>query len=66
MKILVLSCSTGGGHNSCGRYIKEEFNANNIACDFVDYFSILGNKLSKRIEKLYLKSTKGKFIIKWG
>ncbi len=60
MKILVLSCSTGGGHNSCGRYIKEEFNANNIACDFVDYFSILGNKLSKRIEKLYLKSTKGK------
>ncbi len=60
MKVLVLSCSTGGGHNSCGKYIKEEFELNNIECDFIDYLSILGNKLSKRIEKLYLKSTSGK------
>ena len=60
MKVLVLSCSTGGGHNSCGKYIKSEFDLNNIECDFVDYFSVLGNKLSKRIEKLYLKSTSGK------
>ncbi len=60
MKVLVLSCNTGGGHNSCAKYIKEEFNQNGIACDFVDYFSILGDKLSKRVEKLYLKSTHGK------
>ncbi len=59
MKIVVLSCSTGGGHNSCGKYIQDEFQKNHIACDFVDYFSILGNKLSKRVEKLYLKSTSG-------
>ena len=63
MKVLVLSCSTGGGHNSCGRYIASEFNLNKIECDFVDYFSILGNKLSKQIEKLYLQSTKGKGTI---
>ena len=25
MKILVLSCSTGGGHNACGHYIEKEF-----------------------------------------
>ena len=24
MKVLILSCSTGGGHNSCGHYIEEE------------------------------------------
>ncbi len=59
MKILILSCNTGGGHNSCGRYIQSEFQLNNIECDFIDYFSILGNKLSKEVEKLYLKSTKG-------
>ncbi len=59
MKILVLSCNTGGGHNSCGRYIKSEFNLNQIECDFVDYFSILGKKISNRIEKLYLTSTSG-------
>ncbi len=60
MKVLVLSCSTGGGHNSCGKYIQSEFRSHHIECDFIDYFSILGNKLSKRIEKLYLKSTQGK------
>ncbi len=60
MKVLVLSCSTGGGHNSCAKYIKNEFDLNKIECDFVDYFSILGDKLSRRIEKIYLKTTKGK------
>lgn len=59
MKVLVLSCSTGGGHNSCGKYIKEELNANEIECDFVDYFSILGKKISNKVEKIYLKSTSG-------
>ena len=60
MKVLVLSCNTGGGHNSCGRYIQDEFNLNNIECDFADYFSIIDKKLSKKIESLYLKSTSGK------
>ncbi len=60
MKVLVLSCNTGGGHNSCGKYIQSEFNLNNIECDFVDYFSIIDKKLSKKIESLYLKSTRGK------
>ncbi len=60
MKVLVLSCSTGGGHNACGRYITEEFNLNGIECNFVDYFSILGDKLSKKVEKIYLTSTSGK------
>ncbi len=59
MKVLVLSCNTGGGHNACGKYIKSEFNLNHIECDFVDYFSILDGKLSKKIEKLYLKAVKG-------
>ena len=59
MKVLILSCSTGGGHNACGKYIASELKANAIECDFVDYFSILGNKLSKEIEKIYLKSLTG-------
>lgn len=59
MKILVLSCSTGGGHNACGHYIEEEFKENNIVCDFVDYFDILGPKAKERSEKIYLDTTKG-------
>lgn len=46
MKILILSCNTGGGHNSCGKYIKEEFELNNIECDFKNYFEIV--HLSKK------------------
>ena len=34
MKILILSCNTGGGHNSCGKYIKEEIELNNIESEF--------------------------------
>ena len=59
MKILVLSCSTGGGHNACGHYIEKEFKKNNIICDFADYFDILGPKAKQRSEKIYLGSTKG-------
>ena len=58
MKILVLSCSTGGGHNACGHYIEEEFKKNNVICDFADYFDILGPKAKERSEKIYLSSTK--------
>ncbi len=57
MKILVLSCSTGGGHNACGHYIEEEFKKNGILCDFADYFDILGPKAKERSEKIYLTST---------
>ena len=59
MKTLVLSCSTGGGHNACGHYIEEEFKRNNIACDFVDYFEIFDPKAKEQAEKIYLKTTKG-------
>lgn len=59
MKVLVLSCSTGGGHNACGHYIENEFKENNIECDFVDYFNILGPKAKEYSEKIYLDTTKG-------
>ena len=60
MKVLVLTCSTGGGHNACARYIKEEFATFNISCDVIDYMNIVGKNASHIAEKLYLDSTKGK------
>lgn len=60
MKVLVLSCSTGGGHNACAKYIVEEFKSNNIECDYVNYLELIGEKTAKLVEKLYLDSTKGK------
>ena len=60
MKIVVFTCSTGGGHNSCAKYIASEFNKNGVICDVKDYMELAGERASKRAEELYLGSTKGK------
>lgn len=60
MKIVVFTCSTGGGHNSCAKYIASEFNKRNIICDLKDYMELAGKNASKKAEKMYLDSTKGK------
>ena len=41
MKVLLLSCSTGGGHNSCAKYIEEELELNNIKCEFKNFYDIV-------------------------
>ena len=51
MKVLILSCSTGGGHNSCARYIKEELDNNNIESVFMDFYDIVNKKAKKVIQK---------------
>lgn len=64
MKVLILSCNTGGGHNSCAKYIEEELNSNNIECEFKDFFDIVNPKLKDMASKIYLASLKqnGKFF----
>ncbi len=59
MKVVVLTCSTGGGHNACANYIKKEFESFGIACDVQNYLDLVGKNTSNIIEKLYLDSTKG-------
>lgn len=60
MKVVVLTCSTGGGHNACANYIKKEFNDYGIECDVQNYLDLVGKNASNIIERLYLDSTKGK------
>lgn len=59
MKVLILSCSTGGGHNSCAKYILEEFKENNIEAVFKDFYDIVNVKVKKVTEKMYLSSLAG-------
>lgn len=59
MKVVVFTCSTGGGHNACANYIKKEFDSFGITCDVQDYLKLIGEKAASFIEKLYLDSTKG-------
>lgn len=58
MKVLVLSCSTGGGHNACAKYIMEELKDNHIDCIFKDFYDIVNPKVKELSSKLYLSTLK--------
>ncbi len=58
MKVLILSCGTGGGHNSAALAIKEELNNSNIEADFKEYLEITNPHLKDRVNKLYIQTTK--------
>lgn len=46
-KVLILSCSTGQGHNSCAQAIKEYFEAQGVSCDFRDSFQFISERFAR-------------------
>lgn len=58
MKILILSCGTGGGHNSAALAIQENLIDRKIQADFIEYLDIINSKIKNRVNKIYLGSTK--------
>lgn len=59
MKVLVLSCGTGGGHNSAAKAIVSELRNNNVTADFKEYLDIINPKVSNLVNNIYIKSTVG-------
>ena len=49
MRILLLSCNTGEGHNSTAKAIIEELEAESISCDMEDVLACLSPRISKFI-----------------
>ena len=47
MRVLILSCNTGGGHNACGEAIRQAFEAAGNTCVSADALQFTSNKLSK-------------------
>lgn len=47
MKVLILSCNTGEGHNSCARALRDEFRKQNIECEITDTLDFISPVLSK-------------------
>ncbi len=45
-KVLILSCSTGQGHNSCARAVKECFDRKQVNCTVVDAFHFVSDKFA--------------------
>lgn len=56
MKVLILSCNTGGGHNSCARYILQELKENNIDATFEDFYDIVNVSAKELSSKIYLST----------
>lgn len=52
-KILILSCSTGEGHNTCAKALKSAFEAEGFVCDLQDALSLASEGYSKIISQSY-------------
>lgn len=56
MKILILSCSTGGGHNAAGKAVKEQLEWKGHEAVMLDPFSLAGDKLASRVGNAYIRT----------
>ena len=57
MKILILSCNTGEGHNAAGKAIYHKFLSLGAECDFVDTLSLAGKNVSTTVNHSYVGIT---------
>ena len=54
MEVLVLSCGTGGGHNSAAAAVKEEFLRRGHSVTSMNPLDLQGGKLSQRVDNAYI------------
>ena len=55
-KVLILSCGTGGGHNTAAKAIQEELLSRKIQADFKEYLEIINPKLKDSVNKKLSKT----------
>lgn len=53
LKVLILTCATGEGHNSAARAIEAELINRGIECEVKDTYSFKGEKAQKRVSSRY-------------
>lgn len=54
MKVLILSCSTGQGHNSAALAVYENLKQHDTDCEFMDALLFAGKKTSQAVCKTYV------------
>lgn len=54
MKVLILSCNTGGGHNMAGRAMQEVLELAGHKTEFMDVMMLAGEKTSKVVSGAYI------------
>lgn len=55
MDALILSCSTGGGHNAAGRAVKEELERRGHRVTMLDPYSLAGHHWDDRVGQGYIR-----------
>ena len=58
MKVLILSCKTGGGHDAAGMALKEELESRGHQGIMLDYLVLAGQKVSNAVEDVYVNTVK--------
>lgn len=54
MKVLLLSCSTGGGHDSAAKALAEMLSIKNIEWEMIDPIKLSSASFSKKVNNLYI------------
>lgn len=54
MEVLILSCGTGGGHNSAAAAVREELLHRGHSVTAMNPFDLLGGKLAQRVDNAYI------------
>lgn len=58
MKVLILSCNTGGGHNAAARAVAEAVRAHGDFAEILDYLCLAGNGVSRLVGDGYVEVVK--------
>ena len=54
MEILILSCGTGGGHNSAAQAVQEELLRRGHGATLLNPFDLCGGKIARRVDNTYI------------
>ena len=57
-RVLILSCSTGGGHNAAGHAMQEVFASHGWEALFPDYLSLAGERVSRMVSDAYIETAR--------
>lgn len=58
MRVLVLSCKTGGGHDAAGMAVKEEMERHGHEVVFLDYLTLASEKTARVVGQAYIDIVK--------
>lgn len=58
MKVLILSCNTGGGHNAAGKAMEQALKERGHDAVFLDYLTLSGERVSQMVGGCYVNMVK--------